>query len=99
LGDYWSRKFVDAVTIGNCWETGKDWADEVGAFVEWTSKAGKVFGMGWRLPHFTDDNKDLATLGKVTTNVIEYLASGSAYLSVDPSGKAATKWGKLKTSR
>lgn len=95
--DYWSRKYKEAVTIGDCWETGSDWTDEVGAFVEWPTGKGLVFGMGWRLPHWSDDNKDRATLEKLTANVIGYLAQGSAFLAVNPYGRAATTWGRMKS--
>jgi len=96
--DYWSRTYKEAITIGNCWETGTDWTDEVGAFIEWTNNTGKgiVFGMGWRLPHWSDDNKDLATLKKLTTNLINYLASKSAFAAVIPSESISTTWGMLK---
>jgi hypothetical protein len=96
--DYWSLLFKDAVTIGYCWETGSDYKDAVGAFVEWTKGTGKglVFGMGWRLPHWKSDNKDLATLEKMTINVINYLASKSVYMAVDPSGSVVTTWANLK---
>jgi len=97
--DYWSRTYIDAVTIGDCWETGSDWTDEVGAFVEWPQEKGIVFGMGWRLPHWTDDNVDRPTLEKLTTNVIRYLASKSAFLAVHPSGNAITTWARSKIGR
>lgn len=97
--DYWSNKFKDAITIGDCWETGSDWHDSVGAFVEWTKNTGKgiVFGMGWRLPHWTENNKDRPTLEKLTINVISYLASKSAFLSVKPSGNVITTWAEIKS--
>lgn len=96
--DYWSRTYIDAITIGNCWETGSDWTDEVGAFVEWTKNTGKgiVFGMGWRLPHWTTDNKDRPVLEQITTNVIKYLAGKSLFFAVSPSGIIATRWAYLK---
>jgi hypothetical protein len=97
--DYWSRKYIEAVTIGDCWETGSNWTDEVGAFVEWRSGKGLVFGMGWRLPHWTDDNKDRATLEKLTTNVVRYLAGESAFLAVSAVGRHATFWARLKEGR
>lgn len=97
--DYWSLKFVEAVTIGNCWETGSDWKETVGAFVEWNKGTGKgiVFGMGWRLPHWKNDNKDRAALEKLTTNVINYLAKKSLFFSVNPNGRIITTWAWLKT--
>jgi hypothetical protein len=94
--DYWPNTYADAVTIGDCWETGSEYGDEVGAFVEWRQGDGIVFGMGWRLPHWTDDNEDLPTLEKLTTNVIHYLAAESAFLAVSPSGNAITTWAHLK---
>jgi len=94
--DYWSRTYVEAVTIGDCWETGSDWTDEVGAFVEWHSGDGIVFGMGWRLPHWTEDNSDRPTLEKLTINLIDYLASESAFLAVDRSGSIITTWASLR---
>ncbi|MDQ1329336.1 MAG: hypothetical protein QG641_2625 [Candidatus Poribacteria bacterium] len=97
--DYWSLTYKDAVTIGNCWETGTDWTNQVGAFVEWSNKntgKGLVFGIGWRLPHWTADNKDRATLEKMTTNVINYLGSKSTYMAVNPSGSLVTTWGEVK---
>jgi len=97
--DYWPLKFVEAVTIGDTWETGSDWKDQVGAFVEWRLKSGIVFGMGWRLPHWSDANKDIATLQKLTQNVITYLAKESAFFSVDPNGNALTQWARLKAER
>jgi hypothetical protein len=97
--DYWSLLFVEAVTIGDTWETGADWKDQVGAFVEWRLKSGVVFGMGWRLPHWSADNKDIKNLQQLTSNVIAYLASESAFLSVDPNGNAITQWARLKAER
>ncbi len=96
--DYWSLKFIEAVTIGDCWETGSDWKETVGAFVEWNKGTGKgiVFGMGWRLPHWKNDNKDLKTLEKLTSNVINYLAMKSLFFSVSPNGGATTTWAWLK---
>lgn len=97
--DYWSLKFVEAVTIGDCWETGSDWRETVGAFVEWTKGTGKgiVFGMGWRLPHWKNDNKDRTTLEKLSANVINYLAKKSLFFSISPAGRLATTWAWLKT--
>jgi len=97
--DYWSRTFKEATTVGNCWEAATDWTDEVGAFVEWTEGTGKgiVFGMGWRIPHWSDDNKDLKTLQKLTTNVINYLASKSLFSAVTPSGNISATWGDIKS--
>jgi hypothetical protein len=94
--DYWSLKFVDAKTIGDCWETGSDWQNTVGAFVEWPVNKGLAFGMGWRLPHWATDNKERPTLEKLTTNVLRYLADKSAFLAVKPEGKIATAWGRMK---
>lgn len=95
--DYWSLTFVDAVTIGDCWETGSDYGDAVGAFVEWRRGDGIIFGMGWRLPHWTEDNSDCPTLEKLTINLINYLASESAFLAVDCTRSAVTTWATLKT--
>ena len=97
--DYWSRTYKDAVNVGNCWETSTDWTDEVGAFVEWSNKntgKGVVFGMGWRIAHWTEDNKDRPNLEKMTTNIFNYLASKSAYFAVNPLGSLVTTWGDLK---
>jgi hypothetical protein len=96
--DYWSRTYKEAINIGNCWEASTDYTDEVGAFVEWSKNTGKgiVFGMGWRLPHWSDDNKDRKTLEKLTTNVINYLANKSLFFAVTPSGNISTTWGELK---
>lgn len=94
--DYWPSKFIDAKTIGDCWETGSDWGDTVGAFVEWEVGDGKVFAMGWRIPHWKNDNKEKATLEKLTMNVLSYLAGESAFLSVEPRDKLPVRWGEIK---
>jgi hypothetical protein len=94
--DYWSRTFVEAVTIGDCWETGSEYGDAVGAFVEWPSGDGLVFGMGWRLPHWTEDNSDRPTLEKLTINLIDYLASESLFSAVDCTRSVVTTWASLK---
>ncbi|MDA1191084.1 MAG: hypothetical protein O3A46_05290, partial [Candidatus Poribacteria bacterium] len=94
--DYYDKKFIDAVTLGDTWETGAEYQDRVGAFVEWHVGDGLMVGMGWRLVHFADDNKDLDMLKTMMTNVIEYLADNSAFLSVDAQGKVAATWGDLK---
>jgi len=97
--DYWSSTFVDAVTIGDCWETGTDYGDVVGAFVEWEQGDGLVFGMGWRLAHWIDNNTELETLYKLTANVICYLADQSAFLAVSPQGNAISTWARVKAAR
>ncbi|HID55205.1 TPA: DUF4960 domain-containing protein [Candidatus Poribacteria bacterium] len=96
--DYWPSKFVNAKTVGDCWETGSDWGDTVGAFVEWKVGDGLVFGMGWRIPHWKEDNKERTTLEKLTMNVLNYLAENSAFLSVEPKDKSPIMWGRIKTS-
>lgn len=95
--DYHDTLYKEAKTVGDCWETGSDWKSRVGAFVEWKAGKGLVFGMGWRLAHFTDDNKNLADLQKLTTNVVTYLAENSAFLAVRPAGNAVATWGALKS--
>jgi len=97
--DYYDAKLKDGVTIGDCWENATEYADRVGAFVEWSNKntgKGVVFGMGWRIAHWTEDNKDRAVLEKMTTNIFNYLASKSAYSAVNPAGSMVTTWANLK---
>jgi hypothetical protein len=96
--DYYDKTFKEATTIGDTWENATMYDDRVGAFVEWTNNTGKgiIFGMGWRIPHWSDDNKDIKTLQKLTTNVINYLASKSLYFAVTPKGNISSTWGEIK---
>lgn len=97
--DYYDKVFKEAITIGDCWENATMYDDRVGAFVEWTNNTGKgiIFGMGWRIAHWSDDNKEIKTLQKLTTNVINYLANKSLYFAVTPADNISTTWGQIKT--
>jgi hypothetical protein len=73
--------------------------DHNNAAFEWANETfgdGIIFGMGWRLPHWTEDNSDRPTLEKLTINLIDYLASESAFLAVDCTRSAFTTWATLK---
>jgi len=52
--------------------------------------------MNWRLPNFHQNNKNIDMLEKLTANLIEWLASESAFASVSSQGKLPVVWGKIK---
>ena len=66
-------------------------------FVEYKYDEGSIILMGWRLPHWSKkENKFRSNLEQLTENIIEYLASRSAFAQVDAGMKIATTWGKVK---
>ena len=81
-GDYFSYLWKNFITVANSWgPPANDWADQIAAFGYWEAIAGKVFNMNWRLPNFHENNQDIEMLERLTTNLIEWLASESAFVA------------------
>ena len=96
-GDYYDTLWKNFITVATAWgPPANDWGEKIAAFGYWKLGKGKVFNMNWRLPNFHANNKDIAALQTLTTNVIDWLASESLYMAVEPAGKLATTWGQIK---
>lgn len=96
-GDYFANLWKNFITVANAWgPPANDWGDQIAAFGYWEAGDGKVFNMNWRLPNFHENNEDIEMLETLTENVIDWLASESAFAAVEPSGKLATTWGHVK---
>ncbi len=98
-GDYYPNIWTNFITVANAWGPPEnDWVDQIAAFGYWEVGDGKVFNMNWRLPNFHANNEDIEMLEKLTTNLIEWLASESAFALVEPTGKLAATWGSIKAN-
>jgi hypothetical protein len=98
-GDYFDTIWKNFTTVATAWGPPEsDWGEKIAAFGYWKLGKGKVFNMNWRLPNFHANNKDIAALQTLTTNVINWLAAESLYFAVEPTGKLATTWGEIKLS-
>jgi len=65
--------------------------------VEFDVGQGKIITLGHHNAIYTDTkSKESQNLRNLTTNIIEYLADNSAFLSVEIEGKLANTWGALK---
>jgi len=65
--------------------------------VEFNVGKGKIITLGHHNSIYTDKkSKESENLRKLTANIIEYLASNSAFLSVEPKDKLAITWGAIK---
>ena len=99
-GDYHNKIWKNFITLANAWgPPASDWGDTIAAFGYWKAGNGKVFNMNWRLPNYHENNKDIDQLEQLTENVIDWLASESAYLDVSSHGKLPIVWGELKKQR
>ena len=99
-GDYFDTIWKDFITLANAWgPPANDWGDRIAAFGYWEAGAGKVFNMNWRLPNYHKNNEDIEQLEKLTENVINWLASESAFAAVSASGKLPLVWGRLKDQK
>ena len=99
-GDYYNNRWKNFITLANAWgPPANDWGAGIAAFGYWKAGAGKVFNMNWRLPNFHPNNKSIDQLEQLTENVINWLASESAYLDVSSRGKLPVVWGNLKNQR
>jgi len=96
-GDYYDTLWKNFITVATAWgPPANDWGEKIAAFGYWKLGKGKVFNMNWRLPNFHANNKDIAALQTLTTNVVNWLASESLFSPVEPVGKLATTWGNIK---
>ncbi len=67
-------------------------------FVEYEVGDGKIITLGHHNGVYTDTKSEESdNLRNLTENVLNYLGENSAYFSVEPDGKLATTWGKLKS--
>lgn len=65
--------------------------------VEFDVGKGKIITLAHHNAIYTDDRSDESeNLRKLTTNIVEYLAANSAFMSVKPIGKLTAAWGGLK---
>ena len=68
-------------------------------FVEYDVGTGKVITLGHHNGVYTDTKSaESDNLRMLTENVLNYLGANSVFLAVDPNGKLATTWGKLKSA-
>lgn len=98
-GDYFDNLAKNFTTLAHAWEGGTDYMDRIAAFGYWKVGDGKVFNLNWRLPNYHKNNQSIDNLKQITENVINWLASESAYLDVSSHGKLPVVWGKLKNQR
>ncbi len=98
-GDYFDSLAKNFTTLAHAWEGGTDYADRIAAFGYWEAGDGKVFNLNWRLPNYHKNNQSIDNLEQVTENIINWLASESAYLDVSSRGKLPVVWGDLKNQR
>ncbi|MDE0315514.1 MAG: hypothetical protein OXM61_11470 [Candidatus Poribacteria bacterium] len=98
-GDYFDSLAKNFTTLAHAWEGGANYTDRIAAFGYWKAGDGKVFNMNWRLPNYHENNKSRDQLEQITENVINWLASESAYLDVSSHGKLPVVWGHLKNQR
>lgn len=99
-GDYYNNLWKNFITLANAWgPPANDWGAGIAAFGYWEAGDGKVFNMNWRLPNYHANNKSIDQLHQLTENVINWLASESAYLDVSSHGKLPVVWGNLKNQR
>lgn len=99
IADYFDSLAKNIITLAHAWERGTNYADRIGAFGYWKAGGGKVFNMNWRLPNYHANNKNIDQLEQLTENVINWLASESAYLDVSSRGKLPVVWGEIKNQR
>ncbi|MDE0685560.1 MAG: hypothetical protein OXI63_21750, partial [Candidatus Poribacteria bacterium] len=95
-GDYYDKIWKNFTTLAHAWEGGTDYTDRIAAFGYWEAGDGKVFNMNWRIPNFHKNNESIDHIEKLTENVINWLASESAFLEVSASDKLPIVWGHLK---
>lgn len=96
-GDYFDNIWKNFTNLATAWgPPANEWGERIAAFGYWKLGKGKVFNMNWRLPNFHSNNKDISALQTLTTNVIYWLASESLYFAVEPSGKLASTWGRIR---
>lgn len=98
-GDYFDSLAKNFTTLAHAWEGGTDYAHRIAAFGYWKAGDGKVFNLNWRLPNYHKNNQSIDNLEQVTENIINWLASESAYLDVSSHGKLPVVWGDLKNQR
>lgn len=68
--------------------------------VEFDVGQGKIITLGHHNAVYTDTKSEEGdNLRKLTTNIIEYLAANSAFLSVESKGKLPSTWCTLKCNR
>lgn len=99
IADYFDKLAKNIITVAHAWERGTDYADRIGAFGYWKAGEGKVFNMNWRIPNFHKNNESIEQIQRLTENVINWLASESAYLDVSSRGKLPVVWGDLKNQK
>lgn len=99
IADYFDKLAKNIITLAHAWERGTNYADRIGAFGYWKAGDGKVFNMNWRIPNFHKNNQSIDQIQQLTENVINWLASESAYLDVSSRGKLPVVWGDLKNQR
>ena len=98
-GDYFDSLAKNFTTLAHAWEGGTNYAARIAAFGYWKAGDDKVFNMNWRLPNYHKNNESIDQLEQLTENVINWLASESAYLDVSSRGKLPVVWGNLKNQR
>ena len=99
IADYFDGLAKNFTNLAHAWERGTNYGDRIAAFGYWEADDGKVFSMNWRIPNFHKNNQSIDQLQQLTENVINWLASESAYLDVSSHGKLPVVWGKLKNQR
>ncbi len=98
-GDYFDSLAKNFTTLAHAWEGETNYAHRIAAFGYWKAGDGKVFNLNWRLPNYHKNNQSIDNLEQVTENIINWLASESAYLDVSSRGKLPIVWGDLKNQR
>ncbi len=99
IADYFDNLAKNFTNLAHAWEGGTNYADRIAAFGYWEAGDGKIFSMNWRIPNFHNNNQSIDQIQQLTENVINWLASESAYLDVSSHGKLPVVWGNLKNQR
>ena len=102
--DFYGKGELQGEVIGDCTidHGGPRRGDMERPVVLYEHGKGKVLTHGWRTSHWigaTKEKEYRQNLEQFTANVINWLGEESAFKAVQPKGKLAITWGKIKLER